>query len=242
MLSGLPLTTTRFPRTPAAYMFGEGGMVTGVLNKDVEENTGGFERASAPLIARAAAAGSAPLTTIGDVLAAEIGAIGADGARKAKKKSAVVCALWVSRALLFVGRFGARLITTPNSKPADIAKSVYDEVLRPYHGFLVSNVVALAFSFAPCVSRAQRPQRVRRAEADRRRIILTPLALALARARPSHFRPRPRSSREDFFKRMSTAEEEARSELDAFVRIVLPTVEALNAFFVAQGYNFADKA
>ena len=132
-------------------MFGEGGMVTGVLNKDVEENTGGFERASAPLIAKAAAAGSTTLTTIGDVLAAEVGEIGVDGARKAKKKSAVVCALWVSRALLFVGRFGARLITTPNSKPADVARSVYDEVLRPYHGFLVSNVVNLAFSFAPCV-------------------------------------------------------------------------------------------
>lgn len=37
-------------------------------------------------------------------------------------------------------------------------------------------------------------------------------------------------------------EEEARSELDAFVRIVLPTVEALNAFFVEKGYNFPDKA
>lgn len=208
-------------------------MVTGVLNKDVEENTGGFERASAPLIARAAAAGSAPLTTVGDVLAAEISAIGADGARKAKKKSAVVCALWVSRALLFVGRFGARLITTPNSKPADIAKAVYDEVLRPYHGFLVSNVVALAFSFAPCVYRARRPQRLRRATALDDILILTP-----TRAPHRIFD----SSREDFFKRMNTAEEEARSELDAFVRIVLPTVEALNAFFVAQGYNFADKA
>ena len=176
-------------------MFGAGGMVTGVLNKDVEENTGGFERAAAKYVSRG---GGAPLAFIDEVLAAEVADRGLAVARKDKKGSALVCALWMSRALLFIGRFGAALISTPGAAPPDVAKAVYDAVLRPYHGFLVASVVSLAFSLAP--------------------------------------------SRADFFKRMSTDEASARDELDAFVRVVLPTVERLHTWFVESGYNFPDKA
>lgn len=44
------------------FMFGPKGMVTGVLNKDVEDNTGGFERASARLCASAPGSMGDPVT------------------------------------------------------------------------------------------------------------------------------------------------------------------------------------
>jgi hypothetical protein len=69
--------------------------------------------------------------------------------RRARKECALTCALWMARALLFVARFGSRLIERPGSTPTDVAKEVYLEVLRPYHGFFVANIVSLAFSLAP---------------------------------------------------------------------------------------------
>jgi hypothetical protein len=61
------------------FMFGPKGMVTGVLNKDVEDNTGGLERAAARLVA------GAPPSTLGtpvqveELLALECVAGGARG-------------------------------------------------------------------------------------------------------------------------------------------------------------------
>ena len=105
----------------------------------------------------------------------------------------------MSRALLFVARFGARLIQRPGAAPTEVAKEVYMEVLRPYHGFLTANVVSLAFSLAP--------------------------------------------SRADFFTRINECKEDGdREELLAFVAHVLPVVEALHAWFVANNYNFPDTA
>ena len=41
---------------------------------------------------------------------------------------------------------------------------------------------------------------------------------------------------------MGTTEAEAEPELEAYCRIVLPTVEALYKWYVDSGYNFDDKA
>ena len=58
------------PRSEShAYRFGAQGRVTGVLNKDLEDTTGGFEKAAAKLRADAAAAG--PLAFLDEVLGAE---------------------------------------------------------------------------------------------------------------------------------------------------------------------------
>jgi hypothetical protein len=56
------------------FMFGPKGMVTGVLNQDVEENTGGFERATGKLLAGGAAGADGkpvPLTLVEEVLDVE---------------------------------------------------------------------------------------------------------------------------------------------------------------------------
>jgi hypothetical protein len=72
-----------------------------------------------------------------------------DVIRRKRKESALACALWMSRALLFVARFGSRLIERPGSTPTEVAKEVYTEVLRPYHGFIIASIVSMAFSLAP---------------------------------------------------------------------------------------------
>ena len=41
---------------------------------------------------------------------------------------------------------------------------------------------------------------------------------------------------------MGTLEADAAGELEAFVKYVLPVVEAFNAWFVETGHNFPDKA
>ncbi len=133
------------------------------------------------------------------ILGARVKARSLDDIRRHRKECALTCALWMSRALLFVGRFGSRLIGRPASTPTEVAKEVYMEVLRRYHGFLVANIVSLAFSMAP--------------------------------------------GRVDFFTRIGGCTEEeaaASGELAAFVKHVLPCVEALHAWFVAKGYNFPD--
>jgi len=174
-------------------MFGPKGVVTGVLNKDVEDNTGGFEKVWAAM----GGAGIPALATIESTIEIELGKGRPVEKLRHDRKSALVCALWISRALLFVGRFGARLIERPDASPSSVAKEVYMEVLRPFHGFLVANVVSLAFSLAP--------------------------------------------AREEFFARMSTKEDDAREELNAFIKYVLPVVEAYNAYFTEKGWNFPDK-
>ena len=126
-------------------MFGPKGMVTGVLNKDVEDNTGGFEKVWAAM----GGDGNPALATIEGTLGVELGGGRPVDKLRYDRKSALVCALWISRALLFVARFGSRLIQTPGASPAAVAKEVYLEVLRPYHGFFVANIVSLAFSLAP---------------------------------------------------------------------------------------------
>ena len=94
-----------------------------------------------------------------------------------------VCGLWMGRALLCCARFASRLISSAGAAPSDVARSVYDEVregvgrrpshprawfsraptsppqvLRPYHGMIVSSVVTMAFRMAP--SRAEFFKRV----------------------------------------------------------------------------------
>ena len=95
---------------------------------------------------------------------------------------------------------------------------------------------AAAVKACACVRSRRASSRRSHAVAPRRPTRARPNALPVPRHPPYH------STREDFFKRMSTEEEAARAELDAFVKYVLPTVEALNAHFVAQELNFADKA
>ena len=55
------------------------------------------------------------------------------------------------------------------------------------------------------------------------------------------FPPFPRRAA-DFFKRMSTSEEDAAGELAAFVKYVLPVVEAYHQHMVDSGWNFSEKA
>jgi len=79
-----PSPCTRFsqPRSESyAYMFGAKGMVTGVLNKDVEENTGGLERAAAKLRASAPQGALSTPALVEELLALEcVGASGGGGA------------------------------------------------------------------------------------------------------------------------------------------------------------------
>lgn len=62
----------------------------------------------------------------------------------------IVEVLWTKRALDFILRFlnSAMLIDTQQSL-SHAASVAYAEVLKPYHGFMVSSIVTLAFKLAP---------------------------------------------------------------------------------------------
>ena len=209
-------------------MFGAGGMVTGVLNKDLEDNTGGFEKAAKRVREAAAGAGAPAPATALDVFLAELAARPLAELRKDRKTGAVVCGLWMSRALLFVGRFGSRLILAPGASPSEVAKAVYAEVLRPYHGMITGGVVSMAFGLAPSRIGAPLLPRPPSPPPPFPPAVLNPACTPHKNA--------------DFFKRMGTLEADAAGELAAFVKYVLPMVEAFNAWFVEAGHNFPDKA
>ena len=84
------------------FMFGAKGMVTGVLNKDVEENTGGLERAAAKLRASAPQGALSTPALVEELLALEC--VGGGGPRLWRN-----CPRWPHTPL--------RALTTPLSPP-----------------------------------------------------------------------------------------------------------------------------
>lgn len=65
-------------------------------------------------------------------------------------KTGVRNLLWMKRALDFVFTFLEKIIINGNDKNSTtLAKQVYGDILEPYHGFCVGNIVRIALSFCP---------------------------------------------------------------------------------------------
>eukprot|EP00920_Eleutheroschizon_duboscqi_P037766 GHVT01090428.1.p1 GENE.GHVT01090428.1~~GHVT01090428.1.p1 ORF type:complete len:135 (-),score=20.58 GHVT01090428.1:247-651(-) len=66
------------------------------------------------------------------------------------KKSGIVSLLWMKRALDFILQFLEKLMITGLEKTSyDNAREAYEFVLKPYHGWLVANIVIVAFNLCP---------------------------------------------------------------------------------------------
>lgn len=62
----------------------------------------------------------------------------------------VIECLWTKRALDFILRFlEYGILTNTNQSLHHSATKAYQEVLKPYHGLVVSTVATLAFNLAP---------------------------------------------------------------------------------------------
>lgn len=58
--------------------------------------------------------------------------------------------LWTKRALDFIMRFlDYGILKHTDQSLSHCASMAYNEVLKPYHGFMVSSIVTLAFKLAP---------------------------------------------------------------------------------------------
>lgn len=88
------------------------------------------------------------VTYVQELVNAELAAHGKDKVRY-DKASATIGALWLMRAVLFNTRFVELLTEAARHDAAHCAKTAYAEVLKPYHGFLISGVVSMAMGMVP---------------------------------------------------------------------------------------------
>jgi hypothetical protein len=93
-------------------------------------------------------------TTHGRLVAAieaEVKALGRDAKKVRAGDSATHGTLWLVRTLDFISRFMNDLAdpTLSSKSPTELARESYNAVLKPYHGWVVANVVKMAFSVVP---------------------------------------------------------------------------------------------
>ncbi|CDJ63819.1 glycolipid transfer protein, putative [Eimeria necatrix] len=121
------------------------GFISRHLKQDIANSSGRMREAAKAL--RKSRGGSA--VTADELIAWELKELGIPKMRK-DQNSGVRGMLWMKRALDFVfslicNTFG----TMKDATVKECALDAYDRVLKPYHSFLVSNIVSLAFSLAP---------------------------------------------------------------------------------------------
>ncbi|PHJ26090.1 glycolipid transfer [Cystoisospora suis] len=123
-----------------------GGMVSNLLKKDLDNSSTKVIQASAR--DQASIPDSGPIT-VDMMIACEVKQSGVNALRK-DSECGVKNLLWMKRALDFVVGFLENVIFKMKGQSAkECATDVYKRVLKPYHGFMVSNVVTLAFGLCP---------------------------------------------------------------------------------------------
>ncbi|CDI85654.1 glycolipid transfer protein, putative [Eimeria praecox] len=125
-------------------VFGK-GFISRHLKQDIA-NSSGRMREAAQALSKSRGGGA---VTADDLISWELKQLGIPRMRK-DQKSGVRGMLWMQRALDFVFTLICNMFGTMKTATAkECALDAYDRILKPYHSFLVSNVVSLAFSLAP---------------------------------------------------------------------------------------------
>lgn len=128
----------------ADIIFPPGGLVSRTLKSDLEEHIGEIND-----VYQTDKEGGAML---GPLMLREAQSL--QGRQKKKLKdgpSATHGALWIARTLDFVTTFMESVSKPENSKraPVEIAREAYTAVLKPFHSFIVANIVSLALGYVP---------------------------------------------------------------------------------------------
>lgn len=122
-----------------------GGFVSKYLKQDIA-NSSGRMRAAAEVLRKGK--GGAPVYA-DELIKWEIEEMGISRMRK-DQNSGVRGMLWMKRALDFIFSLIRNMYgTMKDATSKECALEAYDRILKPYHSFLVSHVVSLAFSLAP---------------------------------------------------------------------------------------------
>eukprot|EP00920_Eleutheroschizon_duboscqi_P037770 GHVT01090436.1.p1 GENE.GHVT01090436.1~~GHVT01090436.1.p1 ORF type:complete len:170 (-),score=41.57 GHVT01090436.1:811-1320(-) len=115
-------------------------MLSNTLKKDIQTSSGGAILAASLHSSRA---------TVDGLIRHELLDDGVAQVRK-NKRSGVVSLLWMKRALHFILTFLEKTILSGAHRSAyENAREAYEFVLKPYHGWLVANVVVVAFNLCP---------------------------------------------------------------------------------------------
>ncbi|PFH35398.1 glycolipid transfer protein GLTP [Besnoitia besnoiti] len=122
------------------------GMVANLLKKDLTNSSSKVREATEKQVQEEPAAGP---VTVDMLIDYEVKKYGVAFLRK-DANNGVKNLLWMKRALDFIIGFLENVIFKMKGKTAkECATEVYQCVLKPYHGFMVSNVVSLAFNLCP---------------------------------------------------------------------------------------------
>ncbi|CBZ50136.1 hypothetical protein NCLIV_006120 [Neospora caninum Liverpool] len=141
-----PLADVATTIIPVYDTFFGAGMVANVLKKDLKNSSTKLKEAVER--ERAAEPDVGPVT-VEMMISYEIKKNGVAFLRK-DANNGVKNLLWMKRALDFIVGFLENVIFKMKDKTAkECATEVYQCVLKPYHGFMVSNVVSLAFNLCP---------------------------------------------------------------------------------------------
>ncbi|KEP63309.1 UNVERIFIED_CONTAM: glycolipid transfer protein GLTP [Hammondia hammondi] len=122
------------------------GMVANVLKKDLKNSSSKLKEAAQREFAAEPNAGP---VTVDMLISYEIKKDGVAYLRK-DANNGVKNLLWMKRALDFIVGFLENATFKMKDKTAkECATEVYQCVLKPYHGFMVSHIVSLAFNLCP---------------------------------------------------------------------------------------------
>lgn len=121
-------------------LFGE-GMVSNALKKDLIGNAQG--------VIDALLTNPIDYNSIDGLVSGEVKKRGLEE-MKQDRYCGTVRLLWTKRAMEFIYKFLEKtFISMIDSTAKDAAAATYDEVLKPYHGWVVANLVTLVFSLCP---------------------------------------------------------------------------------------------
>lgn len=122
-----------------------GGIVSRHLKQDIA-NSSGRMRAAADALRKSRGGG---VVCADELILWEIEELGISRMRK-DQHSGVRGMLWMKRALDFIFSLICNMFgSMKDATSKECALEAYDRILKPYHSFLVSHIVSLAFSLAP---------------------------------------------------------------------------------------------
>lgn len=122
-----------------------GGFISRHLKQDIA-NSSGRMRAAADALQKSRGGG---VVCADELINWEIKELGISRMRK-DQHSGVRGMLWMKRALDFIFSLICNMFGSMKDASAkECALEAYDRILKPYHSFLVSHIVSLAFNLAP---------------------------------------------------------------------------------------------
>lgn len=124
-------------------IFSAGGTVSNILKKDIVDHLNEIET-----VYKADPVANDKLLTC---IENEIRALGREAKALRTGSTATRGLLWVLRTLDFIAHFMSGMADPlyAGKNPADVARGAYTLVLKPYHGWLISNVVRMALGVVP---------------------------------------------------------------------------------------------